>query len=543
MSDLSRRDALKALGAIAVAPVAAPALVGLTPKGRVIAGGFVPDDSTAGHALRDGTVSLPANRPTRRVQVAIVGGGVGGLSAGWRLDALGLTDWVLLELAPRTGGNARSAHYPGLNGQRAPWGAHYLPLPSEHAVHVRQLLRELGVLSPNGTYDERMLCHTPQERIWQHGAWRDGLSPLDAATRDDRAQFARFEARIAELRASGCFSVPSALGHATRQRLERQGGARVAATVTALDGLTAQQWMAAEGFTSPALRWWVEYGTRDDYGASLSQASAWAAVHYFAGRDTEDDGPLTWPEGNDWLVQRLAQRLSQRTAADAGARVMTGAPVARVERRATANGTCWVVDSPTVRVEADAVIWAAPVASLPRVCAEVTLPVAFDHAPWVVANLVLDRMPRERGVPLAWDNVIYGSAALGYVNASHQHLGTPPGHHVWTWYHAVVDRPGREGRRWLQQRPWHAWRDEILADLRRAHPDIDDCVRRMDIMRWGHAMARPLPGVLARVQALQAWRPAPRLFAAHADLSNLSLFEEAQWHGVQAAEQVVQVLR
>jgi hypothetical protein len=30
---------------------------------------------------------------------------------------------------------------------------------------------------------------------------------------------------------------------------------------------------------------------------------------------------------------------------------------------------------------------------------------------------------------------------------------------------------------------------------------------------------------------------------AHADLSNLSLFEEAQWHGVQAAHRVEQALR
>ncbi|MDQ8160724.1 MAG: hypothetical protein P3C12_15070, partial [Gemmatimonadota bacterium] len=84
---LSRRDVLRTLGAI----IAAPALVGLTPKGRVIGGGFVPDGSAMGHALRDGTAqrsSGATRRAERRVQVAIIGGGMGGLSAGWRLDAL-----------------------------------------------------------------------------------------------------------------------------------------------------------------------------------------------------------------------------------------------------------------------------------------------------------------------------------------------------------------------------------------------------------------------------------------------------------------------
>jgi hypothetical protein len=173
----------------------------------------------------------------------------------------------------------------------------------------------------------------------------------------------------------------------------------------------------------------------------------------------------------------------------------------------------------------------------------VSLPVTLEHAPWVVANLVLDRLPEERGAPLAWDNVLYGSPSLGYVHAGHQRLGAPLRHPVWTWYYAVADRPGVEARRWLQQRPWSAWRDEVVADLRRAHPDIGERILRLDIMRWGHAMARPVPGTLDRVRALQAWRPAPRLFPAHADLSNFSLFEEAQWHGVQAAEQVVQALR
>ena len=34
----------------------------------------------------------------------------------------------------------------------------------------------------------------------------------------------------------------------------------------------------------------------------------------------------------------------------------------------------------------------------------------------------------------------------------------------------------------------------ILNDLARAHPDIRECVSRIDVMRFGHAMARPVPG-------------------------------------------------
>ncbi len=518
---LSRREFL-------FAAAVAPALIGLTQKsGGSIAGGFAEDDSATGHALRDGTLVSRA-REQRRVSVAIVGGGIGGLSAGWRLDALGMRDWLLLELANSTGGNSRS----GSNSAgRFPWGAHYLPVPSAEATHVRTLMRELGVLDANGQWDERVLCHSPQERLWQHGRFHDGLEPLDAMPRADRAQFARFDAWIAEWRASRAFSVPTALGQGRLQRGEL--GRDVTATIRNLDVQTADAWMRAQGFTSPALRWWVEYGLRDDYGSSLTQASAWAAVHYSAARGVDaegEEGPLTWPEGNDWIAQRLTAR--------AGERVITGAPAVSIVR----EGAGWMIRTPKMDVRCDAIIWAAPLFVLPKVLPAVKIPVPIDYASWVVANITLRRPPQERGAPPAWDSVIYGSPSLGYVDAGHQSLATRSPRRVWTWYHAVVDRDGPAGRRWLQQQPWTAWRDFILNDLTRAHSDIAECVERIDVMRWGHAMARPVPGVLDRVARLKAWSPAPRVFFAHADMSSLSLFEEAQWHGVSAAEQVVRAL-
>lgn len=513
---VSRREFMSAL-------IAAPALVGLLPKTqRAIAGGFVDDDSAKGHAIRDAARgAVPSGtRERRRTSVAIVGAGMGGLSAGWKLDALGMRDWIMLELGERAGGNARS----GQNAvSRFPWGAHYLPVPAQEAVHVRALMRDLGVLTGDG-WDERTLCHSPQERIWQHGMWHAGLEPFDALPRKDREQFERFDSRIAEWRATGAFSVPSALGHAR----SRAGGS--AARARTLDAQSAAAWMAAEGFTSPALRWWVEYGTRDDYGASLASASAWAAVHYFAGRDADDVGPLTWPEGNDWIAQRLAAR--------AGTRLMTNAPATRVERA----GSRWLVRTPRLDIECDAVIWASPLFVMPYVMPSVKLPVTLEYAPWVVANITLDRVPSERGAEPAWDNVIYGSPSLGYVNATHQSLATRGERNVWTWYHAVVDRTPADARRWMSARPWTEWRDTIIADLARAHPDIEACVTRIDVKRWGHAMARPTPGLLGRVETLRAWTPAERVFVAHADMSGMSLFEEAQWHGVQAAERVAKTL-
>ena len=104
---------------------------------------------------------------------------------------------------------------------------------------------------------------------------------------------------------------------------------------------------------------------------------------------------------------------------------------ARVPDHAS-NGATWTLDvylareDRTIALEAEHAVWAAPLRFAGR-----ALPggdtglrealAAFDYAPWLVANLTLDEAPRDRhGAPLAWDNVLYDSAALGYVVATHQ---------------------------------------------------------------------------------------------------------------------------
>ena len=501
---------------------AAPALIGLTPKTeRAIAGGFVEDDSTVGHELRDGT-PFPGAREQRTTSIAIVGGGIGGLSAGWRLDALHVRDWLLLELGADVGGNARG----GENSVSTfPWGAHYVPVPGVHAVHVRELFREMGILGADGVWDERTLCHSPQERLFQHGRWHEGLEPVDGLPKWERDEFARWDAIVREWRASGAFRVPMGdINLAARSAITQKD-------LHALDAQSAHAFLQSQNFKSTALRWWVEYGTRDDYGASLQQASAWSAVHYFAARDAEETGPLTWPEGNHFIAKHLAAR--------AGARAIVNAPAYSVERR----GRKWLVRTPRVDVLCDAVIWAAPLFVMPHVVRGVTVPVQTEYAPWVVANITLDRAPEERTFPLAWDNVLFDSKSLGYVDATHQQLGETGPRTVWTWYHAVVDRSATDGRVWLRDLPWSSWRDYIVADLSRAHPDIRNSIARIDVRRWAHAMARPVPGVLHRMQQLQQWAPAPHLFVAHADMTGFSLFEEAQWHGIRAANAAAKVLQ
>jgi hypothetical protein len=125
------------------------------------------------------------------------------------------------------------------------------------------------------------------------------------------------------------------------------------------------------------------------------------------------------------------------------------------------------------------------------------------------------------GAPPSWDNVIYGAAGLGYVDASHQSLDPRPGPTVLTWYAA----PGEAARAELLQAPWSAWRDRAMAELGTAHPDLAEQLTRIEVTRHGHAMAIPVPGTRARLQGLPLH--GRRLSFAHADWAGYSIFEEA----------------
>ena len=188
------------------------ALIGLSQKSeRPIAGSFVNDSFQAGHLLRD-HASFPAPKQIEKVPVVIVGGGIAGLSAAWRLRKRGFTDFVLLEMNESAGGNARW----GENEITAyPWAAHYVPVPGPKAIYVRELFEDLGVLQ-DGQWNERYLCFSPQERLFLYGRWQEGIEPAIGLKPKDREQFQRLEDLFIKYRSSGEFTISLELGRSNR---------------------------------------------------------------------------------------------------------------------------------------------------------------------------------------------------------------------------------------------------------------------------------------------------------------------------------------
>ncbi len=511
-------------------------------------GGWVGANVERGHALRDRKAGgWPAPAVQRRVGAIVVGAGISGLAAARALSRAGIDDVHVLELEDEAGGNSRGHR---IAGMRCPLGAHYLPVPGERAVEVVELLEALGVRRTErgvAVYDELMLCQSPQERLHIGGFWRDGLLPpidaLPAAQQAETlAQYRRFSAAVTAVAADGAFSIPTA-----RSRWNPM--------LDALDAQTFAVWLGEQRLTAPALRWYLDYCCRDDYGAGAAQVSAWAGLHYFASRhgfhapgdaSDERDPVLTWPEGNAWLARRLAEPL--------GERLHGGCAVGRVaEGRGEVVVDLWNARAQrTERWRAPQVVLALPLFIAARVLeappAALTQAAALaPHAPWLVGNLHLDAALAEHpGAPLSWDNVVYEPGrsdridaipTLGYVDAMHQSTRSVAAATVLTTYWALGgDTPAQLAaqRARLLAEPWSAWAAVFVQDLARVHPDLPGKLKQVDLMRYGHAMSVPVPGLRSSAPLRALAEPQRRVQFAHGDLSAYSVFEEALYQGTRA---------
>jgi predicted NAD/FAD-dependent oxidoreductase len=522
-----------------------------------ITGGFTGVNFERGHVLRTAKAqSWPTPSVLRKTDVLIAGGGVAGLAAARALRLRGVDDYALLELEDSAGGNSRAGQVGGI---ACPLGAHYLPVPSDDAPEVQDLLEELDLrkrVAGRWQYDERHLCHSPQERLFFDGAWQPGLLPVQGVGAATLAQYQKFSTLVEQARKTARWRIPVCKWP-------------LAQVQRALAAISFVAYLDQHGLDDAHLRWYLNYCCRDEYGAGIARVSAWAGLHYFASRHgfaapgvdvAQSDGLLTWPEGNAWFTQRMAAPL--------GSRLHTGRVVLRIAHQKhyvevdalnTATQALERWQARRVVVALPLFVAACVVANAPdfvRQAAQRT-----QYAPWLVANIHIQAPLRERvGAPPSWDNVLYGDGpslgGLGYVNAMHQSLHSVPGATVLTHYRALGDTVGdrNAGRTLLMHKPWTAWRDEIVAELSTVHPDLAEKTTHINITRYGHAMAIPVP---QNTNQIGTWRSSSmvkllskaeqvppsfeRITFAHSDWAGYSVFEEAFTLGHMAGAHAVTI--
>ncbi len=499
-----------------------------------IPGAILGASSALGHKLRSG--SFPS--PSRVIQkdLVIVGGGIAGLAAGYRLAKAGLKNFILLDLEKEPGGNSLS----GKNSVSAyPWGAHYVPLLTKESTAVKRLFEDLGVITGydfqgSPIYNEFYISADPHERLYMYGRWQEGLIPIIGITSEEEQQYKRFFAMMENYKnrkggdGKRAFAIPIDKSSQDKELLE-------------LDSITMEEWLNKEGFSSPNLRWYINYCCRDDFGTILKETSAWAGIHYFAARNghaanTDPQNVITWPEGNGWLAHQLAQPIKDNTRTQA------------LTYNVTDQGGHVTVDywddqqNQSIRINAKAAIIATPRFVSSRIIRSKNFSIsseAFSYSPWAVANITLSTLPSGNGAPLSWDNVVFNSSLLGYVVATHQITQMKPVNTVLTYYWPLSHSSPSEARKEALSRNYDDWQKIFLQELLKIHPEVEGHIERMDLWIWGHAMVRPTKGFIWGEARKEALKQHPPLFTAHSDMSGISIFEEAYTQGVSAAEKAM----
>lgn len=505
-----------------------------------ISGEIVGASAGLGHRLRDGKTNFEiAADKWETKKVVIVGGGAAGLAAAWKLQRENFQDFVLLELEPKSGGTAQSG---ATNNFSYPWGAHYLPLPSKENVELISLLDEMSLLegkNQNGelVVAEQFLCREPEERTFYKGRWYEGTYLKVGASAEDLRQLDEFQKEVdfwvswRDADGRRAFTIP--IANCSRDVF-----------VTVLDKISFADWLRNKGFASPRILHWCDYACRDDYGLKLEQTSAWAGLFYFCSRVSapgEESAPfITFPEGNGRFVRHLHEKAEDK--------IRLNAAVFEIVPRETSVDVLFLdaVTNEMRGIRAEKVIFAAPIflskylirdykENAPAFVGE------FEHNAWLVANLFLKDRPKnkfQRDFPLCWDNVLYESPSLGYVNSTHQR-GVDYGPAVFTYYYPMCNEgaDARAGRSKLFEMDWQACADVVLSDLERAHGEIRELTTRIDVMRWGHAMISPRPNFIWSNGRQTAQKPFRNIHFAHSDLSGVALFEEAFYQGLRAANE------
>src|SRR5688572_1495463 len=539
MAETGRRKFLfQGLTALASLPVLSGVLTYCAPeKKQAIKGKLLGPSHKAGHLLRQSLNVIPTK--TEEKKVVIIGGGISGLSAARWLKNNSELDFCLLELEDETGGNSAASQH---EKAKYPWGAHYLPLPNNDLTELLFFLKEHNVITCYNAaglpeYNDEFLCFDPEERLFINGHWQEGLIPNLGVPTKDLKQIERFLALMEEMKSANgtdkkfAFTIPVA-------------NSSTDAAYRNLDNVSFEKWLVDQGLNSGYLLWYVNYCCRDDFGTTAAQTSAWAGIHYFAARkakaaNTDPDRVLTWPEGNNWLAQKLRSAVNSH--------IRTGKLVYRIglEENRTAVDYLDLENHTYHRILADKCILATPQYVNERLFqGNKNIPQrnyeAFSYAPWAVANLRLKEAPAGRGVPLSWDNVIYGSESLGYVLANQQHLEIFPEKPVITFYLPLSENNPLMARKKAYQRSHQEWSELVLTELEKAHPTIREQVKNLDVWIWGHGMVAPTVGFIWGKAKAEAQKPIQdKLYFAHTDLSGLSIFEEAFYQGINAAKQVI----
>jgi len=442
----------------------------------------------------------------KRLDVAIVGGGVAGLTAAYQVRDL---NFELFELSHSLGGSVSCESYQNVQFSQ---GAHYdLAYPEHYGTEVIALLEELNLVRYEAwnkawsfTDQQHIIPPFRRQQCYDFGKIRRDVIP-ESRLKD------QFVALIHEYQ--GEMRLPSRMIDAKHH---------------ALNDLTFSDFLKSSIAPNEAFLRQVDYHMYDDYGGPTKMVSALAGIHYFACRPyyKQDVALFSPPNGNKYFADALIEnldtnRLKRSHLVKKIAQTSQGyeLQVINVEKQ-------WVEV-----IQANKVIYAGQKHALKYIFPDQENLFSNTYSPWMVVNLIAKQ---EKGTYGYWQNEFLGENEnfLGFIDSSVQLQEVLKGKRVFTGYYCLHPKD----REYLTT--INAAKEGIASETKGyietflgTKIEVEACFIKV----MGHAIPLPKPGYL--FQDVNASDEAKMIYAG-VDTNRLPLLYEALDSGIQAASLV-----
>ena len=430
------------------------------------------EDNRICHQVRDKGSNFFTRPPaTERHDVVIIGGGVSGLTAAYRLQH---RDFLLLEKEPHWGGNAYLMDY---QGNAYATGSAFLSKDEVAYSFAKEIgLEPLPVNSsdPSIIRGELVL-----------DTWGEGLDklPYPAPLRESFKKFKKEMLAIdVEKRAKELFDKPFS------------------------DFLN--------GHPAEIKEWWDAFGPSNWGAASEDTAAALGifSLQEMAGESRSDDR-YTWPGGLGAITKKLAEILQPKYKD----RMHAGATVVAVVNEKERVQVTYMLNSELKTVAAKAVIMATPkfitrriVEGLPDKQSEAMHQIRY--IPYPVVNLIFDKPVFNHG----FDTWCPGNSFTDFIVADWVVRKQPGYRQKFNIISCYTPMKEEERGHLLNENGARRVAANVLRDFQKLMPSLNVDPVEVHIYLRGHPMYMSTPGLYTRVQPL-ARQAMDRVFFANTD--------------------------
>jgi protoporphyrinogen oxidase len=430
------------------------------------------EDNRICHQVRDnGSQSFSRPPATARHDVVIVGGGVSGLAAAYRLQH---RDFLLLEKEPHWGGNAYEMEH---EGSTYATGAAFL-VNDEHAY---PFAKEIGL--------EPLPVNSPDASIIRGelvpDTWGTGLDklPYSSAIRES---FKKFKKEM--------------LAIDTKKRAQE------------LDNTPFSTFM--KDYPPELKQWWDGYGP-SNWGAMSDRTAAGLAIESLQEmvEESATDDRYTWPGGLGALTKKLAEIL-QATHKD---RMQTGATIVAVVPGKEEVQVTYQLGGESKTVSAKAVIMATPkfitrriVEGLPDKQNEAMQQI--HYIPYPVVNLIFDKPVFNHG----YDTWCPGNTFTDFIVADWVIQKQPGYQQKFNILSCYTPLKQQDRFQLLTEDGARGIAANVLSDFQKLMPKLNVDPIEVHIYRRGHPLYMSEPGLHTQVQPL-ARHAMDRVFFANTD--------------------------